>query len=57
MITSFKFDNCFAFNKPVEMNLRADMRTKKFYTNVFALVSESKGRVYTYKPHACKHFF
>ena len=34
MITSFKFDNCFAFNKPVEMNLRADMRTKKFYTNV-----------------------
>lgn len=34
MITSLKFDNCFAFNKLVEMNLRADMRTKKFFTNV-----------------------
>ena len=30
---------------------------KIFNTNVFALVSESKGRVYTYKPHAYKHFF
>lgn len=28
MITSFKFENCFAFNKKVEMNLKADMRTK-----------------------------
>lgn len=35
MITSFKFNNCFAFDKPVEMNLRADMRTKKFNSNVF----------------------
>lgn len=34
MITSLKFDNCFAFNRLVEMNLRADMRTKKFFTNV-----------------------
>lgn len=34
MITGFKFDNCFAFNKQVEMNLRADMRTKKFFSNV-----------------------
>lgn len=37
MITSFKFDNCFAFNKPVEMNLKADMRTKKFSSNVINL--------------------
>ncbi len=37
MITSFKFDNCFAFNKPVEMVLRADMRTKKFSSNVITL--------------------
>lgn len=34
MITSFKFDNCFAFNKPVELILRADMRIKKFSSNV-----------------------
>ena len=34
MITRFKFNNCFAFNKPVEMTLRADMRTKKFPSNV-----------------------
>ncbi len=34
MITSFKFDNCFAFNKQVEMVLRADMRTKKFSSNI-----------------------
>ncbi len=34
MITSFKFDNCFAFDKQVEMNLKADMRTKKFSSNV-----------------------
>lgn len=34
MITRFKFNNCFAFNKPVEMTLRADMRTKKFSSNV-----------------------
>ena len=34
MITSFKFENCFAFNEKVEMDLRADMRTKKFYSNI-----------------------
>ena len=34
MITSFKFENCFAFNEKVEINLRADMRTKKFPCNV-----------------------
>jgi AAA15 family ATPase/GTPase len=34
MITSFKFNNCFAFNNTVDMSLRADMRTKKFFSNV-----------------------
>lgn len=34
MITSLKFNNCFAFNNSIEMNLRADMRTKKFASNV-----------------------
>lgn len=34
MITSLKFNNCFAFNNSIEMNLRADMRTKKFMYNV-----------------------
>ena len=34
MITKFKFNNCFAFNKPIEMDLKADMRTKKFSSNV-----------------------
>ena len=34
MITSLKFNNCFAFNKEVEMNLKADLRTKKFSSNV-----------------------
>ncbi len=34
MITSFKFNNCFAFDKQVEMILRADMRTKKFSSNI-----------------------
>lgn len=34
MITSLKFNNCFAFNNSIEMNLRADMRTKKFTSNV-----------------------
>lgn len=34
MITSFKFENCFAFDKQVEMVLRADMRTKRFSSNV-----------------------
>lgn len=37
MITSFRFSNCFAFNNPVEMNIRADMRTKKFNSNVFIM--------------------
>ena len=34
MITSLKFKNCFAFNNPVEMSLKADMRTKKFSCNI-----------------------
>ncbi len=34
MLTSLKFNNCFAFNNSIEMNLRADMRTKKFASNV-----------------------
>lgn len=34
MITSLKFNNCFAFNNSIEMNLRADMRTKKFASNI-----------------------
>jgi AAA15 family ATPase/GTPase len=34
MITSLKFNNCFAFNEPVEMSLKADMRTKKFACNI-----------------------
>lgn len=34
MITSLKFENCFAFDKQVEMVLRADMRTKRFSSNV-----------------------
>ena len=34
MITSLKFNNCFAFNNKVEMNLKADMRTKKFLSNI-----------------------
>ena len=34
MITSLKFNNCFAFNNAIEMSLKADMRTKKFSSNV-----------------------
>lgn len=34
MITSLKFNNCFAFNNPIEMGLKADMRTKKFSSNI-----------------------
>lgn len=34
MITSLKFKNCFAFNNLIEMGLKADMRTKKFSSNV-----------------------
>lgn len=37
MITSFKFENCFAFNERVEMILRADMRTKRFYSNIIEI--------------------
>ena len=37
MITSFKFNNCFAFNKQIEMNLKADMRTKKFSSNIISI--------------------
>lgn len=42
MITSLKFKNCFAFNNPVEMSLKADMRTKKFTCNV---VSEKNSNI------------
>lgn len=35
MITNFKITNCYAFNKTVEFSMKADMRTKKFYTNVY----------------------
>lgn len=34
MITSLKFNNCFAFNNTIEMSLKADMRTKKFSSNI-----------------------
>ncbi len=34
MITKIKINNCFAFNKEVEMNLKADMRTKRFISNI-----------------------
>ena len=30
MLISLKINNCFAFNKPVELSLKADMRTKRF---------------------------
>lgn len=42
MITSLKFKNCFAFNNPVEMSLKADMRTKKFTCNI---VSEKNSNI------------
>lgn len=42
MITSLKFKNCFAFNNPVEMSLKADMRTKKFTCN---MVNEKNGNI------------
>lgn len=35
MITNLKITNCYAFNKTVEFSMKADMRTKKFYTNVY----------------------
>lgn len=34
MITSLRFNNCFAFNSQIEMGLKADMRTKKFSSNI-----------------------
>ena len=34
MITNLKIKNCFAFDKEVEMSMKADMRTKKFSSNV-----------------------
>ena len=34
MITSLKFNNCFAFNNTIEMSFKADMRTKKFSSNI-----------------------
>lgn len=34
MITSLKFNNCFAFSSQIEMGLKADMRTKKFSSNI-----------------------
>lgn len=34
MITKVKINNCFAFNKNEELNLKADMRTKKFMSNI-----------------------
>ncbi len=34
MITNLKFNNCFAFNNTIEMSLKADMRTKKFSSNI-----------------------
>lgn len=34
MITSLKFKNCFAFNNLIEMSLKADMRTRKFSSNI-----------------------
>jgi len=36
MITKIKINNCFTFNKPVEINLKADMRTKRFSCNVYS---------------------
>ncbi len=42
MITSFKFNNCFAFNNTVKMNLKADMRTKKFTSNVINIGENNK---------------
>ena len=35
MITRIKINNCYAFNTQVELNLRADMRTKRFPCNVY----------------------
>ena len=37
MITKIKINNCFTFNKPVEINFKADMRTKRFSCNVYSI--------------------
>lgn len=37
MITKIKINNCYAFNNPAEINLRADMRTKRFPCNVYSI--------------------
>ena len=37
MITKIKINNCLAFNKEEEFNLKADMRTKKFVSNIIHL--------------------
>lgn len=37
MITKLKINNCFTFNKLVELNLKADMRTKRFSCNVYSV--------------------
>ena len=37
MITKIKINNCFTFNKAVELNLKADMRTKRFSCNVYTI--------------------
>lgn len=34
MITKIKINNCYAFNTPVELDLKADMRTKRFGCNI-----------------------
>ena len=34
MITKIKINNCFAFNAPIELNLKADMRAKRFSSNI-----------------------
>ena len=35
MITNLKITNCYTFNKTVEFSMKADMRTKRFYTNIY----------------------
>lgn len=37
MLTSLKFNNCFAFNEWIELSLKADMRTQKFYSNILPI--------------------
>lgn len=35
MFVELKINNCFSFNMPVKLSASADMRTKKFATNIF----------------------